>query len=130
MMKKEENNKDVVRRFNTGATRDLDENKYDFEGFISPLVLLEYGKYMHKNRFLADGTVRNSDNWQQGFGDEHFNVCMKSLTRHFMDLWLFHRGEQGRDDIYDALNGILFNTMAYMHQLLKNEQKDNENDNR
>lgn len=118
-------NKDVVRRFNTGATRDLDENKLDYEGFLSPVVLENYAKYMNKNRKLADGTIRNSDNWQKGFGDDHFDVCMKSLTRHFMDLWMFHRGFIGRDDIDDAINGILFNAMAYQHQRLIKELEEN-----
>lgn len=112
-----------LRRFDGGAVRDTDTDKLDYEGFLNPMVLEAYAQYMHKNRFLKDGTTRNSDNWQSGFGDHHFDVCMKSLTRHFMDLWMFHRGYQGRDSIDDALNGILFNTMAYYKILLDERKK-------
>ncbi len=113
-----------IREFKTGANRDTDEGKLDYEGFISPLVLEAYAKYMHKNRTLKNGEIRDSDNWQNLFGENHYDVCMKSLTRHFMDLWLLHRKFKAREDIEDALNGILFNTMAYYFKLLK--EKDNE----
>lgn len=117
-----------IREFETGATRDTDLNKPDYEGFLSPLVLKRFGEYMNKHRKQSDGKLRDSDNWQKGFGDKHFNVCMKSLTRHFMDLWLFHRGYRGRETIDDALAGILFNAMAYWFKLLEGREKsENEN---
>ncbi len=104
------------------ATRDNDTDKIDYEGFLSPLVLQRYGEYMRKHRNTADG-VRDSDNWQHLFGEKHCDVCMKSLLRHVMDLWLFHRGYQGRDDIEDALCGVLFNTQAYLYKLLKDKNE-------
>ena len=107
-----------MRHFETGATRDSDEDKLDYEGFLSPLVLERYAQYMNKHRVQADGTMRGSDNWQKGFGEDHYQVCMSSLLRHTMDLWLFHRGFSGRDCIEDALCAILFNTMAYLQQHL------------
>ena len=107
-----------IRKFKTGATRDTNEGKFDYEGFFHPLVVQAYGKYMHKHRKQSDGSLRDSDNWQKGFGDNHFSVCMKSLWRHFHDLWMFHRGYKGRETIDDAICGILFNLMAYYHQLL------------
>ena len=55
-----------MREFDTGATRDAETNKLDFEGFFSPLALEEYAKYMHMHRRQADGNVRDSDNWQKG----------------------------------------------------------------
>ena len=55
-----------MRNFDTGATRDVDTNKLDFEGFLSPVVLERYAEYMHKNRVQADGNLRDSDNWQKG----------------------------------------------------------------
>lgn len=117
-----------IREFETGATRDTDLNKPDYEGFLSPLVLKRFGEYMNKHRKQSDAHLRDSDNWQKGFGDKHFNVCMKSLTRHFMDLWLFHRGYRGRETIDDALAGILFNAMAYWFKLLEaREKSENEN---
>ena len=112
-----------VRKFKTGATRDTNEGKYDYEGFLSPLVIKRFGEYMNKHRKQSDGSLRDSDNWQKGFGENHFDVCIKSLWRHFMDLWRFHRGYKGRETIYDALCGILFNTMAYLHQLLIKEEE-------
>ena len=114
-----------MRKFDGGATRDNNEGKSDFEGFLSPLVIEAYGKYMNKHRKQADGKLRDSDNWQKGFGDEHFAVCMKSLFRHFHDLWMEHRGYKSREGLEDAINGILFNTMAYYHQYLKKEREAN-----
>lgn len=114
-----------MRTFDTGATRDTDENKPDYEGFLSPLVLVRYGEYMMKHQVQTDGDLRSSDNWQKGFGADHYAVCMKSLLRHTTDAWMFHRGFNGRDYLEDALCGIMFNAMAYLHQLLlKGESND------
>lgn len=117
------NGKETIRKFKTGATRDNEKEKLDFEGFLSPIVLKAYGEYMNKHRVQADGELRDSDNWQRLFGDDHYDVCMKSLTRHFMDLWLEHRGFKSRDGKKDALCGILFNAMAYLFKMLKEEEK-------
>ena len=65
-----------VRTFGTGATRDLDANKLDFEGFLSPLVVERYAQHMHKARKMADGSMRASDNWQLGIPGAAY---MKSL---------------------------------------------------
>lgn len=113
----------LIRKFETGATRDTDQNKLDYEGFLSPIVLERFGQYMHKHRFQADGHVRASDNWQHHFGADHFSVCMKSLWRHFMDLWMEHRGFKSREGIEDALMGIIFNTMAYADKYLKDKKR-------
>jgi len=121
------------RTFGTGATRDTEEGKLDYEGFLSPIVLERYARYMHKNREQSDGSVRSADNWQKGIP---FEVYMKSLWRHFMDVWTKHRemhGWEGWDgsveeltDPYaiafeEALCGVLFNTMGYLHELLKEQ---------
>lgn len=110
-----------IRKFKTGATRDTDIGKLDFEAFLSPLVIERYAQYMNKNRLQKDGTVRDGDNWQKHFGENHYAVCMKSLWRHFMDMWMFHRGLKGRETMEDAIMGVLFNTMAYADKLLKNK---------
>lgn len=112
--------KDLIREFETGANRDLDLDKLDYEGFYSPIVLEAFAKYMNKNRHLKNGDVRESDNWQKFFGNgkEHYNVCIKSGTRHFMDWWLLHRGYSAREEIDDALCGLMFNVMAYYHKIL------------
>src|SRR5687767_12545272 len=99
-----------MRQFETGATRDVDNNKYDYEGFLSPAVLEAYAEYMHRNRFQADGNVRDSDNWQKGIPKD---VYMKSMFRHFMTVWKGHRkGDVPMDD----LAALMFNVMGYMFE--------------
>ena len=112
-----------IRKFETGATRDTDAGKPDYEGFLSPVVLERYGEYMNKHRVQSDGSLRASDNWQAHFGADHFSVCMKSLLRHVMDLWKEHRGLGSRDGIEDALMAVLFNTMAYADKYLKDKRQ-------
>src|SRR5579863_9992499 len=55
-----------VRKFESGATRNSDADRIDPEGFLSPLVIERYCEYLHKHRFLENGLIRESDNWQQG----------------------------------------------------------------
>jgi hypothetical protein len=107
------------REFSTGATRDTSANKPDYEGFLSPTVLKRYGKYMNKHRLQSDGKLRDSDNWQKGIPKD---VYIKSLWRHLMDLWLEHRGSESRDGIEDALCGLMFNSMGYLHEILKEKE--------
>jgi hypothetical protein len=110
----------AVRKFETGATRDVEDGKFDYEGFLSPIVLERFGAYMHENRHLKDGSLRASDNWQLGIP---FAVYMKSLFRHFHTAWKLHRGDAHYSpDMEDALCGILFNAQGYLHELLKREQ--------
>lgn len=104
----------VVRTFSTGATRDLDADKLDFEGFLSPLVIKRYAEHMHKNRKLPDGTLRDGDNWQAGIPQE---VYMKSMWRHFFDVWSSHRGNSG--DVETELCALLFNANGMLHEILK-----------
>lgn len=112
-----------IRKFESGGVRDTDEGKLDLEGFLSPIVIEAFGEYMNKHRILPNKEVRDSDNWLNGFGDKHFDVCMKSLWRHFLDLWLEHRGFKSREGIEDAMNGIIFNVMAYYHRYLLERYK-------
>lgn len=108
-----------IRRFETGATRNNDENQLDFEGFLSPAVLKAFAEYMHRNRRQADGSIRSSDNWQNGIPLDSY---MKSLLRHVMDLWMIHRGLPPREDFDAAVGGILFNAMGYWHETLKSQR--------
>ncbi len=78
-----------IRQFETGATRDTAQNKIDPEGFLAPEVIALFSEYMHRHRFQSDGTMRDSDNWQKGIPVDAY---MKSMWRHFLDLWLLHRG--------------------------------------
>lgn len=108
-----------MRNFETGATRNSDEDKYDYEGFLSPLVIERYGAYMHKHRIQADGKLRDSDNWQKGIPKDAY---IKSAWRHFLDWWMEHRGFPSREGLEDALCALLFNISGYLHEILKNKR--------
>ena len=120
-----EEGKKLIREWETGGKRDTDEMKIDYEGFLHPAVLKRFAQYMNKNRVMRDGSIRESDNWQKGFGTytEHMQTCMKSLWRHFHDVWSWQRDEDIDVDVDEALCGVMFNAMAMLHQLLE-ERKD------
>lgn len=105
-----------MRQFKTGATRNSDEGKYDYEGFLSPLVLERFAKYMHKHRLQADGKLRDSDNWQKGIPQEAY---MKSAWRHFMEWWKAHRTLKTEEDIEESICALIFNAQGYLHERLK-----------
>ena len=107
----------AMRRFNTGAIRDTDKDKLDYEGFLSPSVLQRYARYMHKHRLLSDGTYRDSDNWQKGVPIDQY---MKSACRHFIEMWSIHRSNITQDELFEeAACALLFNIMGYLHVHLK-----------
>lgn len=108
-----------MRQFDTGATRNLDDEQFDIEGFLSPVALQVFFEYMHKHRFQADGTVRDGDNWQKGIPVESY---MKSLLRHVFDLWRWHRGLSTRDGLDEAIGGAMFNIQGLAHELYKDSQ--------
>lgn len=111
-----------MRYFETGATRDNDDKKLDYEGFLSPRVLQRYAMYMHKHRYQADGNIRDSDNWQKGIPKEAY---MKSMWRHFMDVWMAWRNVGTPLTPYgfqEALCALLFNVMGLLHELLKESE--------
>jgi hypothetical protein len=105
-----------TRVFETGAVRDTDLNKLDYEGFIHPLVLERFAEYMHKHRIQSDGKLRDSDNWQKGIPKDAY---MKSGWRHFMDWWKEHRGVKSREGTEEALCAVIFNSMGYLFEILK-----------
>lgn len=104
-----------MRQFKSGATRDSDVGKIDYEAFISPLVLERYGQYMLKHQVQADGKTRPGDNWQKGIPQDAY---MKSGFRHFMDWWKEHRGIQTQAGLEEALCALLFNVMGYLFNVL------------
>lgn len=117
----------LLRSFEGGATRNTDTSKEDYEGFLSPVALRAFGRYMHSHRVQKDGSVRDSDNWQKGIPLE---VYMKSAWRHFFDLWELHRGghpinpDTGKPvTLEEALMGLLFNVQGYSHEHLKPQEK-------
>ena len=110
-----------MRKFESGATRNNDEENLDYEGFLSPLTLERYAEYMHLHRKQADGEMRDSDNWQNGIPQTSY---MKSMWRHFFDVWKIHRGYSCGVSEQEALCALLFNVMGMLHEVLK--EKENE----
>ncbi len=107
----------TVRTFDTGANRGSEEDKLDYEGFLSPLVLERYAQYLHEHRTLPDGAKRASDNWQKGMP---LSVYMKSAWRHFHAWWKIHRRkEYATKDLEDAICAVIFNASGYLHEHLK-----------
>ena len=107
-----------IRKFDTGATRDQDTTKFDYEGFLSPLALTRFAAYMHEHRVQSDGTLRGSDNWQKGIPLESY---MKSMWRHLITVWRHHREVPAADceSQEDALCGVIFNAQGYLHEIMK-----------
>jgi len=121
-----------MRKFDTGATRDNEEGKYDYEGFLSPLFLEAFGAYMNEHRKQADGELRDSDNWQKGIP---LTAYIKSMFRHFVDLWFLHRGYKRFDKkdgheltIIEICCAIMFNVQGYGHETIKKQIKDSINE--
>lgn len=117
----------TTRQFLTGATRDGDTNKLDYEGFISPIVWVRFAEYMHKCRLRnipAGETIRASDNWQKGIPLDQY---VKSGLRHAIEWWLMHRGYPAKDekgtilDLEEVLCAILFNVQGYLFELLESK---------
>jgi len=108
------------REFQTGATRDQEDGKFDYEGFLSPAVLYRFAEYMHKHRLQKDGSLRDSDNWQKGIP---LDVYMKSGFRHFFDWWHCHRSNVGPGATEEALCALMFNVMGYLYEYLKDPHR-------
>jgi hypothetical protein len=108
-----------IRTFETGATRDTDEGKLDYDGFLSPLVLQRFAEYMNKHRKQSDGSLRTSDNWKKGITKDAY---MKSAWRHFMDWWSEHQKLPSRDGMEEAICALMFNCMGYLHETLKENE--------
>jgi len=113
-----------MRVFDSGATRDSDDSKIDYEGFLSPLVLERFGDFMHAHRLQSDGELRDSDNWQKGIP---IYAYMKGLLRHVFAVWKMHRGyaaydEKGiRVNIQDELCAVIFNAQGMLYELIQEE---------
>ena len=106
-----------MRHFDTGATRDSDDTKIDYEGFLSPLALEAFGVYMHTNRLQADGKLRDSDNWQKGIPKSAY---MKSMWRHFFAVWKHYRSGK---DYKEDLCALFFNVQGLLHEEVKDETR-------
>lgn len=107
--------KHEIRTFETGATRDNNNDKFDYESFLSPLVIRRFGEYMHQHRKQSDGSMREADNWQLGIPIKEY---VKSAWRHFLDMWSAYRNNETDEE---ALCALLFNIQGYLHEHLKNK---------
>lgn len=108
-----------IRKFETGATRDTAEGKLDYEAFFSPVVLERRAIFMHTNRIQPDGGLRDGDNWQKGMPIDQY---MKSLFRHFMDIWKEHRGIQTTEGLETAICAAMFNLEGMLFEILRNKE--------
>ena len=107
--------------FEGGATRSDTSARNDPEGYMSAIAIERYCEYMTKHRVQADGSIRDSDNWQKGMP---YNRALKGLWRHMMHLWIRFRGFNPSDkyaaaDSEEDLCAIFFNTQVMLHQLVK-----------
>lgn len=115
-----------MREFEGGATRNVEVDP-DYHGFFSPLAMHAYGEYMHAHRLQADGTMRDSDNWQRGMPTD---VCVRSLVRHTHDVELMADGyhDLAREDPRDPnpwrahLSAIIFNAQVLLHQSMEEDR--------
>jgi hypothetical protein len=108
------------REFPTGATRSPLGDKPQYEGYLSPLVVKRFGEYMLKHQTDSAGERRAADNWQAGIPPESL---MDSAWRHFLDVWLHHRGksDQAVEPMEDALCAIIFNMSAYLLHMITHD---------
>jgi hypothetical protein len=114
-----------MRTFETGATRDGNVSKIDYEAHLCPETLHAYCEFLHAHRALPDGSRRDADNWQKGMEPD---VWIESLVRHSLQLWRLHRGfrvvERKPDGSeieitkYHAVCGVLFNAFGYLRELI------------
>ena len=105
-----------MREFESGATRDTDQGKNDYRGFVSPQALKRFGDYMTEHRVQADGKLRDSDNWKKGIPQKEY---LSSLLRHVVDLhWAIESNIPTVTDkvVQDLLSAIWFNTQGLLHE--------------
>jgi len=107
-----------MRTFDTGATRNDDEERIDPEAALSPLVLEAYCTFIAKHRLQPSGELRSDDNWQKGIP---LTSYMKSLCRHLLEAWKAHRGYKTKESLKDSLFAIMFNAQGMLHDILKED---------
>lgn len=109
----------ILRTFLTGATRDTDQGKLEFGGYLSTPALFRFAEYMRKHQVQADGNVRAGDNWKKGIP---ISAYMDSMWRHFMDVAEQH--EMGGEASADALCALFFNVQGYLHEIQVGEERE------
>ncbi len=107
-----------MRQFPSGATRNIDQDKLDPQGFIHPLTLLAFCEYMHLHRKQADGQLRDSSNWWKGIPRQAYGA---SLERHvLLDVKPLLAGFEGHTthDLVEALCASWFNIQGLLLEVL------------
>ncbi len=115
----DEEQKPAMRTFETGATRDQNEDKLDYKGFLSTIAIRHFAEYMHSHRKQADGSMRDSDNWKKGIPVEAYE---ESLTRHVFE-WLEALERGDRQKAFDIAPAIWFNLQGWMHEEGKKDRE-------
>lgn len=108
--------KPEMREFASGAMRNKDAGKLDYEAFFSPLAMEAVAKYMNFHSELEDGSLRATDNWQLGIPK---NAYFKSLWRHLHAAWKITRGYGAKEGIVFSMAGVIFNAQGFLHEHLK-----------
>ena len=83
------------------------------------VAVLASSAALGNNKWTGNGPTNlwnDAGNWQKGIPCD---VYMKSLWRHFMDVWTRHRGRKTFALMDEALCAVLFNVMGYLHEWLK-----------
>ena len=110
-----------VRRFASGATRSVDEEKINPLAAISPEVLERFAEYMQEQKQLPDGTVRLESDWKSGIPRKRY---AEALGRHFLEFWLkwddLHESDYTgtMEFLEEPLCALLFNAQGLLHEIL------------
>lgn len=101
--------------FDTGATRDLSDDKVDYQ-YIDPRFLAAFVEYGKTCSLMPDGSHRTIDNWKKGMPVLGY---FKSMLRHVMALWLVGENPIKDDDLaregeFEAAMGMLFNLQGFV----------------
>lgn len=108
-----------MRQYETGATRDKNDDKLDYRGFLSFTALQRFAQYMHKHRQQADGRMRAADNWKRGIPVKDY---LESLGRHYVDFELAEQAGK-HDEAMELACAIWFNLQGYIHERLKQQTR-------
>ena len=112
-----------MREFETGATRDVVDDKLNYIKALSPIVMQCYVQYLGDHRIQADGNKRDWDNWKKGIPKETY---LEGEDRHHRAVWKLLQGYPAFDNhgpvtLEDSLCGVIFNSMGLLHEIIKGQ---------